>query len=170
MDENKIEKQTFTYPLLFKLLFKYGNAVASLFLVIYSVPLVIHLDQNNLLIIPVVISLLLLYFINRHYLNIYKILPFKVDADNEKLVCTNFFLSNKEVIINYDDIESLSGGIFENKISGVMKVCDGRNAICIGFYQRLTNANKLATIILSKVRKPLYDDVLDKLTAKQKKN
>lgn len=170
MSETKIEKQSFTYPLIFRLLFKYGNLIASLLLIIYSIPLIVYLDQNKILIIPIIISLLFIYFINRHYLNLYKILPYKIEADNEKMVCSNFFLSKKEVIIFYRDIESLSGGVFKNKVSGIMKVCDGKSAICVGFYQRLINSNKLATIILSKVERPLYDEVLEKLMAKRKKS
>ncbi len=168
MSENIIEKQIFSYPLFFRLIFKFGNLVVTFFLVVYSVPLVVYLDQNNILIIPIVIALLVIYFINRYYLNLYKILPYKILADDEKLVCSNFFLSKKELIIHYEDIESLSGGIFENRISGVMKVCDGKNAVCVGFYHKLKNSNKLATIILSKVKKPLYDEVLEKLISKKK--
>jgi hypothetical protein len=85
------------------------------------------------------------------------------------MICFDFFLSKKEVIIYYEDIESLSGGIFDNRISGIMKVCDAKNAVCIGFYHRLTNSNKLATIILSKVKRHLYDEVLEKLISKKRK-
>lgn len=170
MNENKIEKQIFTYPLLFRLIFKFGNLFVTLFLIVYSLPLVVYLDQNNLLIIPIVVSLFIIYFINRYYFNLYKILPYKIVADDDKMTCLNFFLSKKEVTVHYQDIESLSGGIFENKISGIMKVCDGKNAICIGFYHKLTNSNKLATIILSKVKRPLYDEVLERLISKNRKN
>jgi len=170
MNENKIEKQIFTYPLLFRLIFKFGNLFVTLFLIVYSLPLVVYLDQNNLLIIPIVVSLFIIYFINRYYFNLYKILPYKIVADNDKMTCLNFFLSKKEVMVHYEDIESLSGGIFENKISGMMKVCDGKNAICVGFYHKLTKSNKLATIILSKVKRPLYDEVLERLISKDRKN
>jgi hypothetical protein len=169
MRKNEIEKQIFTYPLFFRLIFKFGNLVVTFILVIYLVPLVVYLDQNNILFIPIVISLLVIYFINRFYLNLYKILPYKIVADNEKLICSKFFLSKKEIIIYYENIESLSGGTFANRISGVMKICDGINAVCIGFYNKLINSNKLATIILSKVNRPLYDEVLEKLISKNKK-
>ena len=170
MNKNKIEKQIFSYPLLFRLIFKFGNLVVTFFLIVYSIPLVVYLDQNNILIIPIVVSLFIIYFINRYYFNLYKILPYKIVADDDKITCLDFFLSKKEVIVNYEDIESLSGGIFENRISGIMKVCDGKNAICIGFYNKITNSNKLATIILSKVKKSLYDEVLEKLISKNRKN
>jgi len=170
MNENKIEKQTFTYPLLFRIIFRYGNIILTFLLIVYSLPLAANLDKNKILIIPLLITLLVIYFLNRHYFNLYKILPYKIDADDEMLTCSGFFLSKKETIIHFEDIESLSGGIFENKISGVMKVCDGKNGVCIGFYQRMTNSSKLATIVLSKVKRELYDEVLERLIAKGKKD
>lgn len=169
MSENKIEKQIFSYPLFFKLIIRFGNLVVTFFLIIYSIPLVVYLDQNNILIIPIVVSLFIIYYINRYYFNLYKILPYKIVAEDDKMICFDFFLSKKEIIIYYEDIESLSGGIFDNRISGIMKVCDAKNAVCIGFYHKLTNSNKLATIILSKVKRHLYDEVLEKLISKKRK-
>lgn len=96
-------------------------------------------------------------------------MPFKIVADDEKIVCSDFFLRVKEKAIHYADISTVSGGIFDKKISGVMKVCDGNNNICIGFYQRLNNSNKLATIILSKVKRNIYDEVLEKIQSGKRK-
>ena len=163
MNENKIENQTFTYPFLFKIIFRYGNIIITPLLLLYTIPLATFLDEKKILAFPLLVNLFLIYFLNRHYFNLYKILPYLIEADDEKIICSKFFLSKKEVVIYYDDISSLSGGIFENKISGVMKVCDGKNNICIGFYQRMNNSGKLATIILSKVNRDIYDNVLEKI-------
>ena len=169
MNENIIEKQTFTYPFLFGLLYKYGNIVVTFLLVFYTAPIVLYVDQNYILLIPLIISLLLIYLVNRQYFTLYKILPYKIEADDEKIVCSNYFLSKGNVTIYYKDIESLKGGMFENKMSGIMKVYDGRNSVTLGFYTKLNNSSRLVTIILSKVKKELYDDVLDKLTEKKRK-
>jgi hypothetical protein len=169
MNENKIEKQTFTYPVFFRILFRYGNIFITLLLVVYSVPLIVNLDKKMILIIPLLINLFIIYFLNRHYLNNYKILPFKIEANDEKLVCTYFFFSKKEVVIYYSEIKALSGGSFENKLSGIMKVYSGNNPDCIGFYHRLKNSSKLVTYILSKVNRPLYDEVLKRITIRRKK-
>lgn len=163
MSGNKIEKQTFTYLFIFRVIFRYGNIIITPLLLLYTIPLVSFLDEKLILAVPLLINLFLIYFLNRHYFNLYKILPYLIAADDEKITCSEFFLSKKEIVIYYNDIASLSGGIFENKISGLMKVCDGRNNICIGFYQRLNNSGKLATILLSKVNRELYDIVLDKI-------
>ncbi len=169
MNENKIEKQTFTYPFLFQIIFRYGNIIVTPVLILYSVPLFYFLDEKPILAFPLLVNLGITYFLNRHYLNLYKILPYRIEVDDEKFICSNFFLSKKEITIYYLDISSLAGGIFDNKISGVMKVCDGSNNICIGFYQRLNNSSKLATIILSKVRRELYDNVLEKIKSGKRK-
>jgi len=167
--EDKIEKQTFTYPFLFRIIFRYGNIIITPLLLLYTIPLVTFLDEKIILAFPLLVNLFLIYFLNRHYFNLYKILPYLIEADDEKITCSQFFLSKKEIVIYYNDIASLSGGIFENKISGVMKVCDGKNNLCIGFYQRLNNSGKLATIILSKVKRELYDIVLEKIKSGNKK-
>ena len=162
MDQSKNEKQTFTYPFLFRIIFRYGNIIITPLLLLYTIPLVTFLDEKIILAFPLIVNLLLIFFLNRHYFNLYKILPYLIEADDEKIICSKFFLSKKEVIIYYYDVASLSGGIFENRISGVMKVCDGSN-VCVGFYQRLNNSGKLATILLSKVNRELYDIVLEKI-------
>jgi hypothetical protein len=168
MSNNIIEKQTFTYPFLFGLLYKYGNIAVTLLLVFYTAPIVFYVDQNFILLIPIVISLLLIYFVNRQYITLYKILPYKIEADDEKLVCSKYFLSKGDVTIYYEDINSLKGGMFENKMSGVMKVYDGKNSVTLGFYTKLNSSSRLVTIILSKVKKELYDEVLDRLTEKKR--
>jgi hypothetical protein len=163
MNENIIEKQIFTYPILFKLIFRYGNIIVTPILLLYTIPLIYFIDEKLIFALPLLLNLAIIYFLNRHYFNLYKKLPYKIEADNEKLICNEFFLSKKEIVIYYNDIASLSGGIFENRISGLMKVCDGKNNLCIGFYQRLNNSGKLATILLSKVNRELYDIVLDRI-------
>ena len=163
MIENKIEKQIFTYPFLFRIIFRYGHIIVTPILIIYSIPLFYFLEEKPILAFPLLVNLIIIYFLNRHYFNLYKILPYRIEVDDEKIICSNFFLSKKEISIYYNDISSLKGGIFDNKISGLMKVCDDRNNVCIGFYHRLSNSSKLATIILSKVKRELYDNVLDKI-------
>ena len=169
MNENIINKQTFTYPLLFGLLYKYGNIVVTFLLVFYTAPILLYVDQNYILLIPLIISLLLIYFVNRQYFTLYKIIPYKIEADDEKLLCSDFIYSNKVVTIYYEDIVKLKGGMFENKMSGVMKVYDEKKSVTLGFYTKLNNSSRLVTIILSKVKRELYDEVLDRLTEKKKK-
>ena len=159
--------QTFTYSLLFKIVFRFGNIVVTIFLLLYCIPLIMNIDANKIFILPLALSLLLIYIINRSYFTYYKILAYKIDADDEKIICSEFLFSKKVVTINYSDIESLKGGVFERKSSGIMKVYDGKNNETIGFSQKMKDSNKLITLILSKVKKEIYDDVIENLTVKR---
>ena len=100
---------------------------------------------------------------NKSYFTFYKLVPFKIEADDDKLVCSHFLFRDKKITIHYKDIESLKGGIFEAKYRGLMKVSDGKNKISIGFFDRMKDSSKLITLILSKVDKKIYDEVINKL-------
>lgn len=162
--------QLFTYSYIYKLLYRYANIPVTVILSIYLVPSVVYLDKNLIYLIPVVLLLLMIYLLNRHYLTLYKIIPYRIEADEEKIVCTDFLFSKKEFTIYYNDIESLTGGIFDGRFTGVMKVCDKKNQVCIGFFNRLKNADKLQTILLSKVPRKVYDDVVERVGLKNKKD
>jgi hypothetical protein len=113
--------------------------------------------------IPFLLSLFIIYYLNKSYINFYKLVPYKIEIDNEKIICTNFLFRDKSITIFIKDIDSISGGIFEGKYRGLMKVCDGKNKLCIGFFDRLNNSGKLVTIILSKVDKKIYDKVITQI-------
>jgi hypothetical protein len=123
--------------------------------------LVTLIDKNLIVLIPFLLSIFILYFLNKSYINFYKLVPYKIQIDEEKIICTDFLFRDKTVTIYIKDIDSISGGIFEGKYRGLMKVCDGKNKLCIGFFDRLHNSSKLVTLILSKVDKKIYDKVIE---------
>ena len=159
--------QTFTYSFIFRIIFRYGNIFVTCLLLLYLLPLVVNISSNKILILPIALSLLLIYIINRSYLTYYRILAYNIEADDERIVCSNFLLSKKVITIYYADIESLMRGVFERKSSGIMKVFDGKNNVTIGFPQKMKNSQKLITLILSKVKKEIYDEVIEQLTDKR---
>lgn len=159
--------QIFTYNIFYKLIYKFGNIVITILLLIYLIPVALNLDKDLILIIPFVVSLIIIYYVNKKYLDFYKIVPYRIEADDDKIVCSDFSLRKKVFAIYYKDIESLMGGTFDAKHRGLMQVYDGKNKICIGFFDRMTNSNKLVTIILSKVDKKIYDEIIDKLQSKK---
>jgi len=160
--------QTFVYPVFFRLLYRYGNIPVTFFLSIYLIPSVINLDKDLIFLLPVSVILILIYLINKRYLFLYQVVPYKITADEEKLICSNFFLSNKVTIIYFTDVENLSGGIFSGKLKGLMKVFDGKSKICIGFFDRIKNAKGLQTIILSKVNSEVYNNVVESVGLRKK--
>ncbi|MBV6421116.1 MAG: hypothetical protein DAHOPDDO_02385 [Ignavibacteriaceae bacterium] len=169
MNQNIIEHQVFTYPFLFRIVFRYGNLIVTPIVILYSVALITFLKEEIIFTVPLVINLLIIYFLNKHFMKLKKILPYKIEVDEQKVICSDFFLSRKEIVFHYEDIKSLSGGIFENKLTGIMKVCAENKNLCFGFYQRLNKSAKLATILISKVNRPLYDQVLQRIVEGKQK-
>jgi hypothetical protein len=153
--------QSFTYPFIWKFIYRYGNLVITPLLLVYALSLVTLIDKNLIVLIPFLLSIFILYFLNKSYINFYKLVPYKIQIDEEKIICTDFLFRDKTVTIYIKDIDSISGGIFEGKYRGLMKVCDGKNKLCIGFFDRLHNSSKLVTLILSKVDKKIYDKVIE---------
>lgn len=161
--------QTYTYSPFFKLIYKYGNIPATILLSFYAVSLAVNLDKGLVFIIPFAVTFLVIYFLNRHYLLLYKILPYKISVDEEKMVCSEFMFYKKDVIIYFNDIVALEGGIYAGKLNGIMKVKDGANNRIIGFYDRIKDSRKLETWILSKVKKSIYDEVIERIGIKNQK-
>jgi len=159
--------QTFTYSLIVKIIFRFGNIFVTLLLSIYLIPVLYNIDQNMILILPLIIAAIILYMVNRTYLTYYLILPYKVEANDEKIVCSDFLLSKKVVTVFYKDIDKLQGGVFSGRSSGIMKLRDGKSKLQVGFSQKMNNSEKLIALILSKVPKELYNDVISNITEKR---
>jgi len=105
--------------------------------------------------------------VNRTYLTYYIILPYKIEADDEKMICSDFLLSEKVVTIYFKDVEGLQGGVFSGRSSGIMKLRDSKSKLQVGFSQKINNSEKLIALILSKVPKDLYDEVIGNLTERR---
>ena len=149
--------QIFTYSFFYRLIFTLGNVVVTVLLSLQIIPIVFYLDKNLWLLLPLAIALLIIYVINKSYFVYYKILPFKIEADEEKMIWSEFTFSEKIITIRYEDIESLKGGIFE-----------GRNKIRIGFSQKINNSGMLISLIINKVPGELYNQVIAHITERQK--
>ena len=156
--------QSFTYSLIFKIIFRFGNIFVTLLLSIYLIPVFYYIDQNLILILPLIIAVVILYIVNRTYLTYYLILPYKIEVDDEKMICSDFLLSKKIVTIYFKDIDTLQGGVFSGKSSGIMILRDSKSNLRVGFSQKIYNSEKLIALILSKVPKDLYKKVINNIT------
>lgn len=159
--------KVFKYSLISKLLYRYGNIPLNLILFFYAISALLNVSERLIFIVPFIITITFLFFLNRQYLLLYKLLPYKITADSEKLICEDFLFSNKKVVIYYLKITQLKGGVFEGKVSGLMHVYD-QDGNTIGFFNRLKNVNKLETEILGRVPKEVYDVVVEKIGLKRK--
>jgi hypothetical protein len=160
---------TYKYPAFFRLLYRYGNIPANVLLIFYLWVSATGLDRHLLNLIPLVLLLIVLYLLNKHYILLYSTLPYKIETDEEKLVASDFLLSNKVIIIYFKNISALKGGIFDGRISGLMRIQDGPTRQEIGFFNKLSDVGKLQTEILSRVNKEIYDEVIERVGLKKKK-
>jgi hypothetical protein len=113
-----------------------------------------------LYIIPAVVDVIIIYVINRYYIKSYKRFPYRIEADNQKIICTDYFFSNKKIELDHNSITKITGGIFSGNIARPIYLHDENNNITIGFNSHLKDYDKLLTIILSNIKKELYDDLL----------
>jgi hypothetical protein len=162
--------QVFTYSFFWRIVYRYGNFVVTPLLLIQLFLLAFWLDKNLIMLFPFLISLFVLYYINKKYFEFYKLVPYKIESDDEKIICSQLLFQKKIIRVYYKDIDALSGGIFDGKYRGLMQVCDGKNKICIGFFDRLINYQKLISCIVSRVDKKVYDETIPKLQSFKVKN
>jgi hypothetical protein len=155
----------YTYSTLFKFIYRFANLPLTLLLIILIIPMIVNIDNNLLLLIPLIISLLMIYFLNRFYFTLYKIVPFRIYADENRIICKNFLLPHRREEITFKEIQSLSGGKFEGRLNGIMKI-NSKSNVSIGFYHNMNNAKEFETFILSKVDKKVYDEVVNRVGIK----
>lgn len=153
--------QVFTYPKFYKIILRFGNIPLTLLLILYLIPSVVLVDKHPILMIPLIISSLLIFLLNKLYITLYKIIPYKIVADEGRLICSEFLFSKKEIRIDFSNINKLKGGIFEGKLYGILKIYDGKNNIYIGYFNKLKNSKMLGNILLSKVNKSVYEEVIN---------
>lgn len=150
-------EKIFSYSLFQKLIYRYANIPATLILTIYLLPIVFAKTLNTGSVIYGVFIALMIFLINRHYFFLYRTLPFSIKTEDDKIICKDFFLSNRQIEFKYEDIISLSGGLFAGKVNGLMKILNKDGKI-ICFFQKLNNAKIFETILLNKVTPKVYTE------------
>lgn len=91
----------------------------------------------------------------------YKSFPFKISIDNEKMICSDFVIGNKNIEIEHLAIKDIQGGIFSGRAYMPLYIITDNNKI--GISPHLKDYNKLLTIILTNISKELYENLLDSI-------
>lgn len=154
--------ETYKYPFVAKLIYRFANIPVTLLLFVYF--LFALLDPNKTLFngISIVVHALLIYFINRFYYKNYIYFPYSIKIDNDKMICSDYFLQRKEVTIKLSEITEITGGIFSNTPARPVYVIDS-NGNKAGLSPHIKNYNKLVTRILSNIPQKLYSDILQRI-------
>lgn len=155
--------EKFIYPFFFRVFYTYGNIPFTLLLVFYLVQIVSSAQYDTMHIIFLVLGLSMIVLLNRKYFQLYKNLPMELRIIDGKISAQKYFLSGKSLELNFDEITALSGGIFDGKLSGMIMLIDDKNDKQIVISDRIKYYNILLTTILSKINKPLYDEVILKI-------
>ena len=153
----------YKYSLFAKFVYRFANIPITLLLLVSVIASVSGLWISWKYWIPVIIHLVLIYIINRAYFRIYKYFPFLIEADNTKLICSDFYNSSKKVTIPIHEITKIEGGIFSGNKLRALTVYWGDGGSFIGINQHIKDYNSLVTTILANTNKPLYDSLLNKM-------
>ena len=153
---------TFKYSLVAKVVYRYANIPITLLLLLQLIISLFGTFNDIKFLLPLLINILLIFVINKFYIRMYKYFPFCIEADNEKMICTNFFLSNKKVEIKHSEIGDIKGGIFSGSQIKPLYIYDNKGNVLIGINPHLQGFNKLVTTILSNVSQKLYNALLDR--------
>ncbi|MCB9247108.1 MAG: hypothetical protein H6613_00440 [Ignavibacteriales bacterium] len=88
----------------------------------------------------------------------YRSFPFRIDINNEEMLCSDFVFNNREIKIKHSEIENISGGIFSGR--AYMPLYIKTKDTVIGISPHIKDYNKLLTLILTNVPKELYESLL----------
>ncbi len=155
----------FSYPIFAKIVYRYANIFITFVFLMHFV-LFFVAPQKNWGYLPLgLINIILIYIVNRFYFTNYKYFPYDIQANEEKIIVSNFVFNNRTETINYKDIEKLTGGVFNKKPSTPIYIIYN-NGKKIGVNTHLRDFNKFLTLILQHVSDSVYKNTLDDMKIK----
>lgn len=159
--------ETFKYSFFAKIIYRYGNIIATLMLLIHLISSIYYIREKIFFVIPAIINSILIFYLNKYFFKTYKLFPFEITVSNNKLICKDFFLSRKKIEIDFKNIDKLSGGIFSGYPTRPIYIHDKSNNILIGFYSHVGNFQKLLTLILQNIPEKLYNELMENIRRKK---
>lgn len=158
---------TFRYTFLSRFIYRYSNFIATFLLLLHALVSFTALWIDWINIFPLIINLIIIYILNRYFYRIYKYFPFKIEIDNEKIICSDFFWKKEVIEIELKQIDNITGGVFSKNTTSPIYIEQKTKNIKIGILLHLKGFNKLLTIILSNINNELYHRLLDSIKANQ---
>lgn len=155
--------EQFEYSAGAKLIYRYGNFIATPLLSVHMIFSFIVMFEIWYYVFFALLNFGIIFAINKYYIKTYKLFPFKIAADNEKITCSNYLFSKKTFTIEYKNIDKISGGFFSGYPTRPIYVHDGKQNITIGFYSHVGKFNKFVTKILQNIPTKLYNEVIENL-------
>lgn len=153
--------QLFKYSFIVKIIYRYANIPVSLILFFYLLASGFGITTDWKFIFPLVITIILIYVLNKFYIKIYKTFPFKIEIDNSKMICSDFIIKNRNLEILHSDINEIKGGIFSGRV--YMPLYIRTDKATVGISPHIKDYNKLLTLILTNIPKDLYTSLLEEI-------
>ncbi|MCK6603467.1 MAG: hypothetical protein HUU43_10695 [Ignavibacteriaceae bacterium] len=162
--ENKTPEMTFSYSKTYRFIYRYGNIVMTFLSLLYISPFLMKPEKTTQDIVFLVFIFLIIFLLDWYFISLIKVLPYKIETTKDGLRCSDYFYGLTKVTeIKFNEITRLKGGIFDGKPTGVMKIFTGEGKESVAFFQKMNKSETLVAIILSNVRKELYDEVIKNL-------
>jgi hypothetical protein len=155
---------SFTYKLFYRFIYRYGNLLLTPILLLYMIPAIVTFNYGVGQSLYLFVISAIIFYVNKLYYRLYKILPLQIEIDEDKIICSQFFRRDKKIILHFSEIVKLDGGIFYGKSKGLMKIEGGKSTI--GFFHHLTNANIFITALLQNVPLEVYQKVETKIKSR----
>lgn len=155
--------KTFKYGFFAKFIYKYANFPLTALLFVYLLVSLIGIAHYWGYVFVLLINVVLIYLLNRFYFKLYKTFPFTIEADNKRVICSNFMNKQKKIEFNMSEVDKIKGGIFEGNPARLIYLYVSKRNISIGFNSHIKGFNELLTIILSNINRPLYNELLAKM-------
>lgn len=152
--------QTFKYPFLSKLIYRFGNFPVTLLLLLHFVSASYLVQERWYYVFFALFDLAIMILMNRYYLRTYKFFPFRIEADDEKFICSDFFMSDKKIEMRYKDISKISGGIFSGHPTKPIFIHSEKLGIKFGIYSHVEGMQKFFTLILKSIDHGLYVELM----------
>jgi len=154
--------ESFTYKPFYRFIYRYGNLLITPLLLLYMLPAIVTFRYEIGQSIYLFVILAVIFYTNKLFFRLYKILPLHIEIDGDKIICTQFFKKDKKIILHFSEMVKLEGGIFYGKSKGLMQI--GGEKTTIGFFHHLTNANIFITTLLQNVPLDVYQQVVPKIS------
>jgi hypothetical protein len=110
-----------------------------------------------------IINVAILVSLNKYFIKTYRFFPFQIIANNQKMICSNFFLNKKQIEIKYSDIKKIEGGILSDRLTKPIYLLDVNGKILLGFYSHTGVFSKLLETIIKNVNEDLYQQLLTRM-------
>lgn len=151
---------TFKYSLLSKIIYRYANIPATLFLSLYLISSFAYIFKEWYYVFPFLLNLIIIIVLNRYYFRSYKLIPYKIEINNDKMICSDYFKKSTVHEIYLNDIDLIEGGSLSGTPAKPIMIHSEKDDLLIGISPHMKDHNKLVTIILSNIKQKVYNAVL----------